>query len=718
MATPVLELDLDENLATHDHTEADLGAILDSRYVNVTGDTMTGALVITPTANSTSILNVTNQAGTSVLNVDTTNQMVGVGMVNPAAKLDVLGAVRATQSSTGYSQFTHVNALSSSFYPRAFFNIYGNGSETNSALYVTPGSATGTTQQQVFFGLSTNVDVKQADSYQGIHYLTTSLYKITTVKAEGAANAVPIHFGGTASSSTDSKLIVSTGGDPVVSADRTITVGTSTSFITLYAVSNTLTAALFWKSDQPFRLGTATSTAGGGFSEKMRITNTGDVGIGVTPTARLHIDGSADDEQLIVDAHSTQTANLVELRNSSATKLAFFDPSGKLILTNIGASISGGQRLECIQYGNTAGDVVYVNRTLTTSASGSYSALNTLINSGNLTGTATAITGLNFQANMGTTTTTTMSAYRAILTFTGAGTCTTAHGYYFGANTNAAATITNLNGLYIDAILANANGATTTNARGIYVANVSGATNNFSILTNAGNVVFNEGGDGATDFRVESDTEANMIFLDANADTDGALYLGGTTNGIKINKGGDLTLLGTAKYERHVQIPAVADGKVANQPTAEDFFTAGGLQYASAGAEYAYCQWEIPDDWDGTDIVFEVDWFPDSGAISGTDAIRWTVEYRAIAEGELINAGTSVTLDNGAGGDTTDYAQYETKHTRFTLTYNNANQPLTAQDHVYFKISRDTSVANDFSGTVTVSAYEIIYQSKGFPTSN
>ena len=47
-----------------------------------------------------------------------------------------------------------------------------------------------------------------------------------------------------------------------------------------------------------------------------------------------------------------------------------------------------------------------------------------------------------------------------------------------------------------------------------------------------------------------------------------------------------------------------------------------------------------------------------------------------------------------------------------------ADQPLTAQDHVYFKIFRDTSVANDFAGTVTVPAFEIIYNSTKIPTSN
>jgi hypothetical protein len=103
-------------------------------------------------------------------------------------------------------------------------------------------------------------------------------------------------------------------------------------------------------------------------------------------------------------------------------------------------------------------------------------------------------------------------------------------------------TIGTSHGIYID----NQGGTFVTSAYGLRIASQSGATNNYSILTNAGNIVFNEGGDASTDFRVESDTEENMIFLDSNADTDGALYLGGTTNGIKVNKGGVLSFLGTA----------------------------------------------------------------------------------------------------------------------------------------------------------------------------
>lgn len=198
--------------------------------------------------------------------------------------------------------------------------------------------------------------------------------------------------------------------------------------------------------------------------------------------------------------------------------------------------------------------------------------------------------------------------------------------------------------------------------------------------------------------------------------SDGSIQIGPASGYVDISKtDGSITLTGAAKYERHIQIPVKADGTVDNQATQVDFFTVGGNQYATTGEKYGYCQFEVPYDWDGGNIYFEVDWFPDSGAMSGTAAVEWTVEYRAVAEGELINRGTSVTLSSIDNGD---YAQYQTKHARVTMAYNNANQPLTVQDHVFVKISRNTATANDFSGSVTVSGYEVIYTSKGFPTAN
>ena len=69
-------------------------------------------------------------------------------------------------------------------------------------------------------------------------------------------------------------------------------------------------------------------TAGG---IRMTINSAGNVGIGNSnPTAKLMIDGSADDKQLIVQAHSTQTANILEIQNSSATPLVVVSGAGNV----------------------------------------------------------------------------------------------------------------------------------------------------------------------------------------------------------------------------------------------------------------------------------------------------------------------------------------------------------------------------------------------------
>lgn len=174
-----------------------------------------------------------------------------------------------------------------------------------------------------------------------------------------------------------------------------------------------------------------------------------------------------------------------------------------------------------------------------------------------------------------------------------------------------------------------------------------------------------------------------------------------------------------ATYERHVQIPVALVGASGTLPTPVSVGTAGGLQFASSGAaEYFHFQWEIPDDWDGgSDVYVEVDIVFDSGAMSGTDTIKIDLDYQSAAEGEVIDAAlagtqTSTVTDSG------DYAQYEIKHERLTLAYNDPLQPLTAQDHIFGRITRDTTVANDFAGTFVVTEVEIVYNSCRVPTSN
>ena len=183
----------------------------------------------------------------------------------------------------------------------------------------------------------------------------------------------------------------------------------------------------------------------------------------------------------------------------------------------------------------------------------------------------------------------------------------------------------------------------------------------------------------------------------------------------KIASDGFLTV---PSYERHIQIPAFLAGTPANQPTATTVGTAGGLQFGFAADKTTYVQWEVPDDWvGGEDMYIEIDWLPDGGAIDYTgssETVNWTITYRSIAEGETITNGTAVAVPITSAED---LSQYQTKHTRFTLDYDNANQPITKQDHIYFEIKRDVS-EDSYNGTVVVTAFEILYNSTSLPTSN
>ena len=218
-----------------------------------------------------------------------------------------------------------------------------------------------------------------------------------------------------------------------------------------------------------------------------------------------------------------------------------------------------------------------------------------------------------------------------------------------------------------------------------------------------------------------------ILYLRTVADTETAIFFEAdvTTSDPQMSSAGDLRIVAAdtitinaddglfvKSYERHIQIPAMLAGTPSNQPAEVDFFTAGGLQFATTGAKFAFFQWELPDDWDGTDLTIEVDWFPDSAAMAGTDTVQWTVEYACVAEGEVHGAGTSKTLTLT---NSDDNARYLSIHTPGTMPFDDADQPLTKQDHIYFKVSRNTAVANDFGGSVTISAFEIIYKSNQLP---
>lgn len=108
----------------------------------------------------------------------------------------------------------------------------------------------------------------------------------------------------------------------------------------------------------------------------------------------------------------------------------------------------------------------------------------------------------------------------------------------------------------------------TGNNYGLYINNVNGTTNAYSIFTNNGNAVFNESG-GNYDFRVESDGDANMIFVDAS------------TNRVGIGTG-------TPTEELHVDGNAKATGYITAGTASTGSITRYGSQTFTYDTPYGY----------------------------------------------------------------------------------------------------------------------------------
>lgn len=85
-------------------------------------------------------------------------------------------------------------------------------------------------------------------------------------------------------------------------------------------------------------------------------------------------------------------------------------------------------------------------------------------------------------------------------------------------------------------------------------------------------LVLNEQGEPGFDVRMESDTEQNMFLLDANGETDGAIYLGGNANGLRVIKGGGVRLLGNATVFEDLRIDALSTRVGVVAPTDETGF--------------------------------------------------------------------------------------------------------------------------------------------------
>lgn len=242
----------------------------------------------------------------------------------------------------------------------------------------------------------------------------------------------------------------------------------------------------------------------------------------------VNITGDTMTGPLKIDTDST-TAFFVE-QNGVRDNIFIVDTTNGVV--GIGAAPTAGRFLD-INVDVTDSSIVLRGLSTTLTARSTSSDITQNIFGNLISVTPVAATGRTISAVLPTRsnvtmtsnhqgTITTLNGFETVLTVNAnaAGIISTYRGWRFQstwANPNTLA-VANFEIMRLTAVPA-LNGGSITTLYGIRLDDMNRGGTNFAIQTNAGNIVFNEGGDASTDFRVEGDNDANLLFTDASADT-------------------------------------------------------------------------------------------------------------------------------------------------------------------------------------------------------
>ncbi len=221
---------------------------------------------------------------------------------------------------------------------------------------------------------------------------------------------------------------------------------------------------------------------------------------------------------------ATQSANLLEITGSTGiTKLIKVGPAGTLAIGST-ATPSSNINLLNVLSSTDPGSNVFTNDTQLSLIITADQALQ------HFAQRAQTIVNVSTTKTLNNTTFTTLSNF--VISASNAGTISTAsvHTFFFNVQAGAAGAINTSNLLTTLAIFANpntitipvlrhlnivaltaANGATINNLFGIEIGDQTAGATNYAIRTNAGNIVFNEGANNATVFRVETGADPAII---------------------------------------------------------------------------------------------------------------------------------------------------------------------------------------------------------------
>lgn len=217
------------------------------------------------------------------------------------------------------------------------------------------------------------------------------------------------------------------------------------------------------------------------------------------------IQPSGDFIPLILKGNASQTANLLTLQDSASAGVFGISPSGR---TRVGSST-----VPTI-------DWLLINQN-TAITSGSDNGIRSVFNSNPAASTSAALIAIAAQVGISTGNaqnhTDALSALSGSVSHGGTGTLTRAEGLRLVLSATSTGTISTAYGIRILAPI-NSGGGTISTAVGIEIGDHTVGGTNIALRTNAGLVIFNEGGNANSDVRIEGDTDTNLFFSDASAD--------------------------------------------------------------------------------------------------------------------------------------------------------------------------------------------------------
>ena len=251
--------------------------------------------VLQPTLDSTSAFQVDNSAGTNILTVDTTDQLVAVGTVTPTAVLTV-----------GNSQPT--DSTGNGINPNAVLNVIGakGGNTTNSGFAAGNGAA---------------ISLQAGSGGDAVSGSTAGNGGNITLQA-GAAG------GGAGTAGAAGSVIIKNQGD------------SQTAFQVQNAAGSTTT----------FDVDSANNRVGIGNSSPGNLLSVGALTTATSAQLAISTGGTANNGIVIQDVASQTSGSALTIQDSSANPLATLDYAGNLTVQSI--TVAGGKTIKFAGVGN------------------------------------------------------------------------------------------------------------------------------------------------------------------------------------------------------------------------------------------------------------------------------------------------------------------------------------------------------------------------------